>query len=653
MNPAIAIAIGGGGVVNTYTDDVFSTYLYGGNGTSQSINNGIDLAGKGGMVWFKCRNSAIDVSVHDTVRGSSKLLASNTTAAEATSGQYITAFNNNGFSLGTGNPNTNALNFASYTFRKAAKFFDVVTWTGDGASSKQIAHNLGGTIGAVIVKRTDTTSDWPTWVRNSLGNYSSFTSGGRGLNSSSAALNTNESGYNSAFTSSTLNVGTGGNVGIGALGDCNTSGGSYVAYLFADDSSASSIIRCGSFTTDASGNATVTDPNWEPQSLIVKAASASGDWVMLDAVRGWSLSAEDRSALVNSTAAESTATDYGNPTATGFVFKGAASTTYIYLAIRRPNKPPTTGTKVLSIDAALSQAAVAGLNIYNGSPNPQDLLVMFGDRTTPTTPAWLWADRSRGYASAANGSPILDSTSTAAQSARTTSPYIYHADATGYINFVPSTNSMVYRFARAAGVFDIVSYKGTGGASQSVTHNLSGTPELIITKRTDAASPSNGWAVYSGTVDQICWLNSTLQRQAFANTYPSAPTTTTFTVGSNGDVGASGGSYVSYLFKTLAGISKVGSYTGNGGTQNIDCGFTAGARFVLIKRVNSTGDWYVWDTVRGIVAGNDPHLSFNSTAAEVTTDDSIDPLSSGFAVNQLAATNINVNAATYIYLAIA
>ena len=276
---------------------------------------------------------------------------------------------------------------------------------------------------------------------------------------------------------------------------------------------------------------------------------------------------------------------------------------------------------------------------------------MFGDRTTPTTPAWLWADRSRGYASA--GSPILDSTSTAAQSAGTTSPYIYHADATGYINFVPSTNSMVYRFARAAGVFDIVSYKGTGGASQSIAHNLGGTPDLIITKRTDATSPSNGWPIFTGVIDQICWLNSTLQRQTFANTYPSAPTTTTFTVGSNGDVGASGGSYVSYLFKTLAGISKVGSYTGNGSTQNIDCGFTAGARFVLIKRVDSTGDWYVLDTVRGIVAGNDPHLSLNTTAAEVTTDDSIDPLSSGFIVNQLAATNINVNAATYIYLAIA
>ena len=112
------------------------------------------------------------------------------------------------------------IEFCKLYVSESSKIFDVVTWTGDGASSKQIAHNLGGTIGAVIVKRIDTTSDWPTWVRNSLppGNYSSFTSGGRGLNSSSAALNTNESGYNSAFTSSTLNVGTGGNVGIGPRG---------------------------------------------------------------------------------------------------------------------------------------------------------------------------------------------------------------------------------------------------------------------------------------------------------------------------------------------------------------------------------------------------------------------------------------------------
>jgi hypothetical protein len=74
---------------------------------------------------------------------------------------------------------------------------------------------------------------------------------------------------------------------------------------------------------------------------------------------------------------------------------------------------------------------------------------------------------------------------------------------------------------------------------------------------------------------------------------------------------------------------------------------------VLIKRCDDDGDWYVWDTARGIVAGNDPHLSLNTTAAEVTTNDSIDPDSSGFIVNQVTATNINVSSATYIYLAIA
>ena len=73
----------------------------------------------------------------------------------------------------------------------------------------------------------------------------------------------------------------------------------------------------------------------------------------------------------------------------------------------------------------------------------------------------------------------------------------------------------------------------------------------------------------------------------------------------------------------------------------------------MIKRTDATGDWYVWDSARGITSGNDPHLSINTTTLEVTTDDSIDPDSSGFIVNQISATNINVNLATYIFLAIA
>jgi hypothetical protein len=131
-----------------------------------------------------------------------------------------------------------------------------------------------------------------------------------------------------------------------------------------------------------------------------------------------------------------------------------------------------------------------------------------------------------------------------------------------------------------------------------------------------------------------------------------APTETVFSVGTNTQVNGSGNNLIAYLFATIPGVSKVGSYTGNGSSQTIDCGFTSGARFILIKRTDSTGDWYVWDTARGIVTGNDPHLSLNTTAAEVTSDDSIDPESSGFIVNQLAATNINVSAASYIFYAV-
>jgi len=98
---------------------------------------------------------------------------------------------------------------------------------------------------------------------------------------------------------------------------------------------------------------------------------------------------------------------------------------------------------------------------------------------------------------------------------------------------------------------------------------------------------------------------------------------------------------------------KVFSYTGNGSSQTINCGFTGGARFVLIKRTDSTGNWTVFDSARGIVAGNDPALYLNSTAAEVTTIDAVDTDSSGFIVNQDTTLNLNVNNATYIGLAIA
>ena len=73
----------------------------------------------------------------------------------------------------------------------------------------------------------------------------------------------------------------------------------------------------------------------------------------------------------------------------------------------------------------------------------------------------------------------------------------------------------------------------------------------------------------------------------------------------------------------------------------------------MIKRTDDTGDWYVWDSARGIIAGNDPYLLLNSSAAEVTNTDYVDTYSAGFEITSTAPAGINANGGTYIFLAIA
>ena len=108
------------------------------------------------------------------------------------------------------------------------------------------------------------------------------------------------------------------------------------------------------------------------------------------------------------------------------------------------------------------------------------------------------------------------------------------------------------------------------------------------------------------------------------------------------------------LFRSFAscpGVSKVGSYSGTGATQTINCGFTGGARFVLIKRTDSTGGWYAWDTARGMISGTDPYILLNTNTAEVNANN-VYTTGVGFQIVGTGA-GINASGGTYIYLAIA
>ena len=159
LSKALIAAAGNSGGAGLTVEDVFSTYLYTGTGAAQTITNDIDLAGEGGLVWLKGRSSVIRHSWFDTARGVNKYLMSNTNDGETTVADQLTNFNSDGFTLGSDastGVNGSGTTYASWTFRKAEKFFDVVTYTGTGTANRQVSHNLGSVPGCIILKRYDT-----------------------------------------------------------------------------------------------------------------------------------------------------------------------------------------------------------------------------------------------------------------------------------------------------------------------------------------------------------------------------------------------------------------------------------------------------------------------------------------------------------------
>jgi hypothetical protein len=222
---------------------------------------------------------------------------------------------------------------------------------------------------------------------------------------------------------------------------------------------------------------------------------------------------------------------------------------------------------------------------------------------------------------------------------------------------VYSTGYVYEQFQRAPGFMDVVCYTGTGSGT-TITHNLGVAPELIITKKRSFTSNWGAFHSFTPTQNMYNYLDSTgagfnATYGAASRAFQSQPTSTQYVTGGQDQIDTSGQTYVNYLFATCPGVSKVGSYTGTGTTQTINCGFTAGSRFILIKRTDSTGAWYVWDSARGIIAGNDPYLLLNSDAAEVTGTDYIDTANSGFEISSTAPAAINANGGTFIFLAIA
>ena len=285
-------AAGSAGGAGLDVDEVFSTFVADATGSgSLTINNGIDLSGEGGIVWVKSRNNAHNHYIFDTNVGSGGYLIPNSSTVGLTGANY--SFTSTGLTDAYNNYSGNEAVW--WTFRKAPKFFDVVTYTGNGAN-RTIAHSLDSVPGMIIIKRLDNNNPWCIFHR-STGNTGFINFDTNGFSTVSNFMN------NTSPTST--------NFALGTRDDVNNSGNTYVAYLFAHNDGDGEfgpdgdqdIISCGS----VNANSTFTLP-WQPQWILSKDYNRSGDWHIIDSMRGFTATGNaDNYLEANNANAEQTA----------------------------------------------------------------------------------------------------------------------------------------------------------------------------------------------------------------------------------------------------------------------------------------------------------------------------------------------------------
>ena len=641
---------------SAFVDGLFSTDLWEGNGTARSITNGINLSGSGGLVWFKMREAGFAHRLVDTERGVTKKLESQATAAEGTEAQGLTAFNSDGFTIGTAdNYNLDTYDLCSWTFRKQPKFFDIVTYTGNGTAGRTVAHNLGSVPGMIIIRNLANGYSWQVYHRG-MANTDRIELDSTGAKSTGATTY-----WNSTTPSSTVFT-------LGTQNQVNEDGDSFVAYLFAhnDDDGGfgepgdQDIIKCGSYTGNGSTTGPVIDLGFEPQWLLIKRATNAGNWFLVDNMRGLPVGANNNPLFPNSSNAESTSGAAIDVLPTGFqpkaesIFINASNDTYIYMAIRRGGmQTPTTASSVFAIDEGDSSGAPEYTSGF-----PVDMAIKRG--VTDTDNWRISARLIQGinhYTNLQNADDADDKFTFDFQD--------------GYYNDSQGANNFAWMWKRARGYFDVVCYTG-GSGTDTISHNLGVAPEMIWVKNRGAQSNAarGNWVVYHSSVN-TGYLNlhgdAALATSDAASKFGNgsslvAPTSSAFTVADDYDIGRNSNKYIAYLFATATGVAKVGSYTGNAASDRvIDCGFTNGAKFVLIKDADQNGtNWQIFDTIRGLTSTKAELLRLNTTAAQIPNGSPsqdyhnlIEPDSSGFKLNNTSALQVNANSINYIFYAIA
>jgi hypothetical protein len=262
-------------------EDYFNTVTYVAN---QTDNRQITVGFQPDFTWLKDRDQAVNHDLYDAVRGATKYISSNKTNSEATQTDGLKSFNSTGFTLGTGwgnqttgddyvswnwlASNTTASNtdgsITSTVSASTVSGFSIVSYTGTFVNAT-IGHGLGSSPKMIIIKQRNNARNWVVG-HDSIG-WTKYL-----YLDSTQASNTGNLFNDTAPTNSVFSI-VGGDSGV------NASGGTYIAYCFAEKKGFS---KFGSYTGNGSADGTFIYTGFKPAFIIVKKTNSTFNWIMYD-----------------------------------------------------------------------------------------------------------------------------------------------------------------------------------------------------------------------------------------------------------------------------------------------------------------------------------------------------------------------------------
>ena len=727
-----------GGGAPKHIDDYFVQHGWEGYGSKSlyvpGANNN-DFTTVGGMFMTKCYDNYDGISwqIYDTVRGDSKRLDMDSTALEQTNNTLT--FNQSYISLSSNNNQFNYWNGSAQQhqgggwgqhygciFKAEDHFFKLGSYSGNGGT-QTITHGMKSIPSMIWIKvYAGSGAHWSCWHRE----YSTH-------KGSEYCFYIDQK--NNAFSDSRVSNVTATQFTLNSSGNVNASGSSYVWYAFGGEEEIwgpkgdQKAIVSGVFNQSVShSGGRIATPGWRPQVCFAKKMSnvsgGSPSSTDSDLNRGHSLWFNDQvgtlgapgneirsgMAFTSSMGLERSghfAETFGHVSATNEGLWANQNTTTssscdsIYWAIRAPYNDAHADDKnricrnVYYTGSTSGRRTFSGMTPSSAMPHQRVDLMMKFKRMGNDGQRWAKL-ASRFYHMCGDdqlvGNKYWQSQNDIYLAVNNYAGPIAYGSEDDWNNYYQYQRYDVTYLQYTPGVFMPLQWHGLGTGNRTLPHDLGVKPELIMYKLTSYMGNSStgayfhhighgdnedgqNWWKYGQTLqsdDQGQWSNAV----NYLTAEPDKDNIYLSSTLNNSSLGWAG-----YAFASKTGISKVGYYTGNGSSLNVDCGFTNGIRAIIIKRYDQAGcqsapgyntkaRFYFFGSGRGLdnddsSTKTDYWQDLKSQYGERKWDNSntyedngIDALAAGFTARQPNAqaanqVNLNANNGKYAFVAFA